>query len=181
MSYLTIYPETSATPKNEYSDFSEIQKALAQHGVVFERWKATEQVSAEATPEEVTRAYQADIDRFKAERGFMTHDVVSIHPGVENHPEMRQKFLQEHTHSEDEARFFVDGSGMFYIHHVGKIFKILCEKGDFLNVPAGTKHWFDMGNKPFFKAIRLFNNPEGWIASFTGDSIADRFPKYEQS
>ena len=26
--------------------------------------------------------------------------------------------------------------------------------------------------------MRLFNNPEGWVAQFTGDAIADKFPKF---
>jgi 1,2-dihydroxy-3-keto-5-methylthiopentene dioxygenase len=28
-------------------------------------------------------------------------------------------------------------------------------------------------------AIRLFNNPEGWVANFTGEDIAGRFPRLE--
>jgi 1,2-dihydroxy-3-keto-5-methylthiopentene dioxygenase len=36
-----------------------------------------------------------------------------------------------------------------------------------------------MGPNPEFTAIRLFNNPEGWAANFTGDAIASRFPLLE--
>jgi 1,2-dihydroxy-3-keto-5-methylthiopentene dioxygenase len=46
-------------------------------------------------------------------------------------------------------------------------------------VPAGTTHWFDMGPEPVLKAIRLFAIPEGWVARFTGDPIADKFPRLE--
>ena len=53
------------------------------------------------------------------------------------------------------------------------------DRGDFINLPAGTTHWFDMGPKPHFKAIRVFNNPEGWVATFTGADISQKFPKYE--
>jgi 1,2-dihydroxy-3-keto-5-methylthiopentene dioxygenase len=41
------------------------------------------------------------------------------------------------------------------------------------------RHWFDMGAAPRFTAIRLFLNPDGWIAQFTGSDIADRFPRLE--
>lgn len=34
-----------------------------------------------------------------------------------------------------------------------------------------------MSARPSFTAIRLFINPDGWIAHFTGDDIADRFPR----
>ena len=46
-------------------------------------------------------------------------------------------------------------------------------------VPDGTRHWFDMGPNPFFVAIRLFTNPAGWVANFTGTDIAARFPRLD--
>ena len=92
---------------------------------------------------------------------------------------MRQKFLAEHTHSEDEVRFFVDGHGLFSLHVAAEVYEVLCEKGDLISVPANTKHWFDMGPNPRFVAIRFFNNPEGWVAQFTGSDIADRFNRLD--
>ncbi|HWU86518.1 MAG TPA: hypothetical protein VN253_04560, partial [Kofleriaceae bacterium] len=92
---------------------------------------------------------------------------------------MRAKFLSEHTHSEDEARLFAEGSGAFYLHIHGKVLVVVCERGDYLRVPAGTRHWFDMGPDPEFTAVRLFTDPSGWVASFTGEPIADRFPRFE--
>ena len=54
---------------------------------------------------------------------------------------------------------------------------MLCERGDLIGVPAGTRHWFDMGGAPRrFTALSCFHNPEGWVAQFTGDPIAERFP-----
>jgi 1,2-dihydroxy-3-keto-5-methylthiopentene dioxygenase len=47
-------------------------------------------------------------------------------------------------------------------------------------VPDQTKHWFDMGPEPHFTAIRFFNNPDGWVANFTGDDIAKRFPLFDE-
>ena len=56
----------------------------------------------------------------------------------------------------------------------------LCEKNDWISVPAGTKHWFDMGPKPAFCASRFFDNPDGWVAAFTGDPIASRYPLLDE-
>jgi 1,2-dihydroxy-3-keto-5-methylthiopentene dioxygenase len=36
-----------------------------------------------------------------------------------------------------------------------------------------------MGPQPRFKVIRLFTTPEGWVAQYTGEKIADRFPRLE--
>src|SRR3546814_6097561 len=86
---------------------------------------------------------------------------------------MRAKFLSEHTHADDEVRFFVEGSGQFYLHMNDRVYVMLCEAGDLISVPAGTRHWFDTGPNPMFTAIRLFVSPDGWVADFTGDPIAD--------
>ncbi len=92
---------------------------------------------------------------------------------------LRSKFLAEHTHAEDEVRFFVEGQGLFSMHIGQEVLVTLCERGDLISVPAGTRHWFDMGPTPSFCALRFFNNSAGWVATFTGDSIAERFPRLD--
>jgi 1,2-dihydroxy-3-keto-5-methylthiopentene dioxygenase len=92
---------------------------------------------------------------------------------------MRTKFLEEHTHSEDEVRFFVAGQGLFTLHIGHKVYELLCTKGDLIGVPDGTRHWFDMGPAPHFVAIRLFTNPAGWVAEMTGSDIARRFSRLD--
>lgn len=177
MTVLTVYTETDATPLQQTSDFAAICEGLARLGARFERWTANQVVADSASQEEIITAYQEDVNRLMQERGFQSVDVVSL---TTEHPQkqaLREKFLNEHIHSEDEVRFFVDGSGLFYIHADDKVYSLLCEKNDLLSVPAGLKHWFDMGAEPFFKCIRLFSRPDGWVAEFTGDNIAQRFPK----
>lgn len=56
------------------------------------------------------------------------------------------------------------------------MFQLLCERDDLLSVPAGPRHWFDMGREPCFWAIRLFGTERGWDAEFTGDELASSFP-----
>ena len=107
---------------------------------------------------------------------YPTVDAIRLMPDHPDRERLRQTFLAEHTHSEDEVRFFVEGRGLFCLHLGEEVLQVLCEAGDLINVPAGSKHWFDMGSKPEFCAIRFFDNPQGWVAEFTGDSIANRFP-----
>ena len=180
MSQLTIYPDDE--PDSELvktDDFSQIVDALAEAGIRLERWQADRPIADDADSDTIIAAYQAEIDRLVSENGYQSWDVVSMNP---DHPEkdaFRRKVLDEHTHSEDEVRFFVRGHGLFVIHSGDRVLAMLCEKDDLISVPANTKHWFDMGPNPTFTAIRLFNNPEGWVADFTGDSIASRFPLLE--
>ncbi|MDH5710889.1 MAG: acireductone dioxygenase [Gammaproteobacteria bacterium] len=177
MTQLTIYTETDAqTPSLVTEDFDTISAQLQQAGIRFERWQANQPLVDAADNDSILAAYKNEIDRLVAEQGFQSYDVVSMNPDHPQKDEFRQKFLAEHTHSEDEVRFFVRGHGLFVVHIGDKVFSLLCEKNDLISVPANTRHWFDMGPNPVFTAIRLFNNPDGWVANFTGDDIAKRFP-----
>ena len=180
MSHLTVYAENDAkTPLVDTSDFAEITSTLSAAGVRIERWDADRDLADDADNATIIAAYQAEIDKLVAEGGYQTWDVVSMHPEHPDKDEFRKKFLDEHTHSEDEVRFFVRGQGLFVMHVEEKVYSVLCEKDDLISVPANTRHWFDMGPNPSFTAIRLFNNPEGWVAQFTGSDIAGDFPKLD--
>lgn len=101
--------------------------------------------------------------------GYVNADVINVHKDTPNIEAIRAKFLNEHTHAEDEVRFFVDGEGQFFFHlsQSQEVFKLLCEKGDFISVPKGCTHWFDLAPKYHVKAIRVFQTPEGWVANYT--------------
>lgn len=178
MTQLRIYPEEGGAPLADTSDPAAIAEALKPLGVRFEQWPSRA-IAADADQDAVLEAFAPEVDRLKAENGYQSVDVIRMVP---DHPEkgaLRTKFLSEHRHSEDEVRFFVEGEGLFTLRAGERVYAVLCTEGDLISVPAGTRHWFDMGPSPRFTAIRLFTNPDGWIASFTGDPIADRFPRHE--
>jgi 1,2-dihydroxy-3-keto-5-methylthiopentene dioxygenase len=158
---------------------SDIARELGRVGVRFEQWEASQPVAPGASQEAVIAAYRADIDRLMAAGGYQSVDVISLTPEHPDRAQLRQKFLSEHVHSEDEVRFFVAGSGQFTLHVGDKVYEILCEAGDLIGVPDGTPHWFDMSESPYFVAIRLFTNEDGWVANFTGADIALHFPRME--
>ena len=180
MTQLTIYPAADPQqPALQTQDFATIVAQLQQVGIRFERWQADKAIADDADNETILAAYRREIDRLVAEQGFQSYDVVSMNPDHPQKDVFRQKFLDEHRHSEDEVRFFVRGHGLFCVHIDENVFAIRCEKNDLISVPANTRHWFDMGPNPVFTAIRLFNNPDGWVANFTGDDIAKRFPLFD--
>jgi 1,2-dihydroxy-3-keto-5-methylthiopentene dioxygenase len=179
MSILRIYAEDNPRDYREFTDFEAIAANLHEAGILFERWKADRNLAKDATQDEILAAYEQSVSKLMQDRGFVTADVISVHAEMPNHPELRKKFLEEHTHSEDEARFFVEGRGLFYIHTRNNIYAVLCERNDFIDVPARTPHWFDMGSKPLLKVIRTFTTAEGWVADFTGSGIASLFPRFE--
>lgn len=179
MSQLTIYSDNDTTPLETLTDGAAIAARLDQAGVLFERWATPHALADDADQDAILNAYADSVQRLKDLYSFQSADVISLKP---DHPEkdaLRAKFLDEHTHSEYEVRFFVRGKGLFYIHKDGKVFTVLCEQGDLISVPANTTHWFDMGPTPDFTCIRLFTNPEGWVANFTGNPIAQNYPRFD--
>jgi 1,2-dihydroxy-3-keto-5-methylthiopentene dioxygenase len=179
-STLRVYDENDgAKALVDTTDRAEIARLLGAAGIVFEQWEANAPLTAESDQDAILAAYASDVQRLKDAHGYTTADVIRVTKETPNVPALREKFLNEHTHSEDEVRFFVEGSASFYLRTGGKVFQTICTRGDLIGVPANTTHWFDMGPSPEFAAIRLFVDPSGWVANFTGDPIAARFPKYE--
>ncbi len=171
MSRLQIFDAVSGDLQGEAAEGDAIAAALREIGVVFERWPIR------AVEGDVLAAYAPEIERLKARGGYRSVDVVSVAPDHPERAKLRTTFLSEHTHAEDEVRFFVAGSGLFTLHADGRVWNLLCTAGDLVAVPAAMNHWFDMGADPSFTAIRMFVNPDGWVAAFTGSDIADRFPR----
>lgn len=177
MNKLSIFSASNASEcVFGHDDAMVIAEQLAARGVRFEQWHATAAIDASTSNEAILAAYQTDISRLQAAGDYQTVDVISLAKGNPNAAELRQKFLFEHTHGEDEVRFFVKGQGLFCLHIGDEVVQVLCQQGDLISVPALTAHWFDMGSDPEFTAIRLFNNPEGWVAQATGSEIATRYP-----
>jgi 1,2-dihydroxy-3-keto-5-methylthiopentene dioxygenase len=150
----------------------EIKTFLNKQGIIFEQWEPPATLARDASQEEILSAYADVLEPYMAANGYQTADVVNIHAGIENYPAIRNKFLSEHTHSEDEVRFFVDGKGLFWFNLEGEsVFNVCCEAGDLISVPQGTKHWFDAGAIPHVKAIRIFSNTEGWTPLYTESNV----------
>lgn len=180
MSQLVVYPELEpGRRERDLVDASAIARELEQRGVRFERWTAS------TTDSDPLLAYAPLVEALRAQ-GYGTIDVVSVAPDEhdpgfsEKARSMREKFRDEHTHDEDEVRFFARGAGVFYLRLAERVYCLRCEAGDLLSVPAGTRHWFDMGATPSFVAIRFFESATGWVGHFSGDTIARRFPSFDE-
>jgi len=180
MSILTIHEAARPAQFERIDDPAVIAARLGEIDVLFERWKTKLESGASLTQAEIIEAYRSSVDRLMDRYEFQSVDVVSLTPEHPDRDALRAKFLSEHTHAEFEVRFFIRGQGLFFLHEKDRVFVVLCEQGDLISVPSGMRHWFDMGPHPDFQCIRFFTNPEGWVAQYSGDAIADRFPPFEQ-
>jgi 1,2-dihydroxy-3-keto-5-methylthiopentene dioxygenase len=181
MSRLTIYRDDEpSVAELDTREEAHIREALARIDVRFERWAAQHALDSSDQDSDVLAAYQPEIERLERAHAYQSVDVLRCLPDHPQRRQLRAKFLDEHTHDDDEVRFFVEGAGMFYLHADARVHMVLCERNDLISVPAGMRHWFDMGPTPHFTVIRLFKTPEGWVARFTGDPISAKFPTLDR-
>jgi len=157
-------------------DSAEIVKFLERFGIWYERWPVEGRVEGDASDAEVLAAYAPEIARLKERGGYQAVDVVQVTPETPNLDVMLNKFNKEHTHSEDEVRFTVKGRGLFHIHaDDGTVFAIEVEAGDLINVPAGTRHWFNLCEDRTIRCIRLFLDPSGWTPHYVPDGVHGQY------
>ncbi|MFT8718541.1 1,2-dihydroxy-3-keto-5-methylthiopentene dioxygenase [Acetobacter sp.] len=177
MSSLVIYDDRRpGQPEFTTHNAHAIADRLKPINVRFERWTDVEPPPREASQEEILACYRPYLDKLMGETNAGSADVISISVNTPNRQALREKFLSEHTHSEDEVRFFVHGRGHFVLHVGDKVYDVGCTQGDLISVPTGVQHWFDAGENPDVVALRIFTHKEGWIADYTNDDIALRFP-----
>ena len=177
MSRLTVFnDDTPGTPLLRTEDGEQIANELRTIGVRFERWSSPVALTGSATPEAILAAYKPYLDKLMGDTGAGSADVIKLTPDHPQAAALREKFLNEHTHTEDEVRFFVTGAGNFIMHLDGRVYDAHCVQGDLISVPANIQHWFDAGPAPDFCALRIFTDTAGWVAHFTGATISERFP-----
>ncbi len=160
------------------ADEQAIRLFLDQRGIFYRRWPTDTGLPSDATDTQVLAACNQWLTPFMEKHGYQTSDVVRVTPDTPNLPAIREKFLREHTHSEDEIRYFVHGQGVFWFHKKSvedEVFALFCEQGDLVSVPADTKHWFDLGTHPNVCAIRVFTNQAGWVPQYTESGIEQRY------
>jgi 1,2-dihydroxy-3-keto-5-methylthiopentene dioxygenase len=147
----------------------EICECLKSYAIDYERWTPAHDVAADASADEILRAYAKEIDELKARGGYVTADVIDVTPETPGLAEMLAKFDREHWHDEDEVRFVIAGHGLFHIHgDDGQVLSIEVEPGDLIRVPRGTRHWFNLCGDRRIRAIRLFQDVSGWTPHYTG-------------
>ncbi len=155
----------------EITTGKDICEFLRPFGIRYENWDVAGRIAVDATDEEILAAYEPEIERLKKAGGYVTADVINVQPETPGLDAMLARFDKEHTHDEDEVRFTVAGRGLFHIHpDGGPVFSITVESGDLINVPRGTKHWFNLCSSRTIRCIRLFQDRSGWTPHYVDDS-----------
>lgn len=157
-------------------DTEGITKFLEPYGIWYESWDTSQKKIEDASHEEILEAYKIEIEKLKERGGYVTADIIDVEPNTPGLDAMLDKFKVEHTHDEDEVRFVIEGSGLFHINPGNKpVFSIEMQPGDLINVPKGTRHWFNLCKEKRIKTIRLFQDPGGWTPHYIENSAHGKY------
>jgi len=147
---------------------------LEGQGVLYEHWDATKLPAelvgrcnlSDEEKEQTLKIYEEEIKSLAERRGYVKWDVIALSDTTPNLDELLKKFEQVHTHTEDEVRAITAGHGIFIIKGQGDTgyFDVELEAGDVISVPENSPHFFTLMEDRQVVAVRLFIEPEGWIA-----------------
>jgi 1,2-dihydroxy-3-keto-5-methylthiopentene dioxygenase len=160
------FPETN----QKIEDEQKIRAELVAVGIDYERW-SLDRVPQNCSAADVLSAYDTEIAEMKKRGGYVTADVIDVTPETPGLETMLARFDKEHTHSEDEVRFILAGRGIFFLHLDGKVYSVEVGPGDMLRVPRGTTHWFTLCEDRRIRAIRWFQQTEGWTPHYTDSGV----------
>ncbi|MEM7554661.1 MAG: acireductone dioxygenase [Cyanobacteria bacterium P01_A01_bin.84] len=166
----------------KYTDLQQIALELASLGVVLNHWSVgdnphikellAKEGLSDAEKNEVLQGLDSYFEDLKQNFGYESRDLIVLHPGIPNLDGLLSKFDRVHTHADDEVRYIVDGEGIFgFVRPDGTQVELTIQPEEYINVPAGTQHWFYLTPAKRVKAVRYFITTEGWVPEYTNTSI----------
>jgi 1,2-dihydroxy-3-keto-5-methylthiopentene dioxygenase len=178
MSSLSVYPVSSPqVPNKILTHLEDVASTLAAHGVSVDRLEVTVPVRPGAGRQEVIEALRLQVDALVTNQGHGTVEVTSLDDadaGTRSVDEVR-----EHLQAGVETYWIVAGQALLNLHIGDYVYAMLCERHDRISVPAGTRLWLDLGERPRVVVVRVFDNADGQASRPTGDPIAAQFPRLD--
>jgi 1,2-dihydroxy-3-keto-5-methylthiopentene dioxygenase len=173
-------------------DLGKIRDRLKRIGITLRDWPVPDRPDIrallnEAAPDAPAQQTVLDsiadrLEALKRDHGYTTCDMIVMHENIPGLADMLAKFEKIHYHTDDEVRYILAGRGYFgFVDKDGDQFMLEVAVGDYINIPAGTEHWFTLGDSPRIKAVRYFIDKSGWTpiyterpVAFAGDFLAPR-------
>jgi 1,2-dihydroxy-3-keto-5-methylthiopentene dioxygenase len=168
-----------------YTQLEDISRELASLKVHLKSWTVGNETSLqtllaqdaldEAQKEQVLQSLDGYFEQLQENDGYQSRDLIVLHPQIPNLDTLLAKFERCHTHADDEVRYIIAGEGVFgFVRPDGSQVELTVQPEEYINVPAGTEHWFHLTDSKRIKAIRYFTNTEGWTPEYTNTEIRFR-------
>ncbi|MEL7037328.1 MAG: cupin domain-containing protein [Cyanobacteria bacterium J06592_8] len=169
-----------------YTQLEDISPQLEPLNVHLNRWPVgdSSQLQAllkkdaldETEKEQVLQELDQYFEQLKQTAGYRSRDLIALHPDIPNLEGFLTKFQSCHTHEADEVRYIIDGEGVFgFVCLDGSQMELTIQPEEYINVPAGTEHWFHLTKSKRIKAVRYFTTTEGWVPEYTETKIRMKF------
>jgi 1,2-dihydroxy-3-keto-5-methylthiopentene dioxygenase len=159
------------------TDLAAIGLALGALGIGLRQWPMDAQIQSLLAQDALTAAEQdqvlAGLDHYfellQRDFGYQSRDLIVLHPAIPDLQGKLAKFAEVHTHDDDEVRYIVAGEGIFgFVFPDGRQATLTVQPAEYINVPAGTEHWFELTADRRVKAVRYFCGTAGWVPNYTG-------------
>ena len=172
MSILSVFHASSPQQPNKVlTHHDDIAATLAEHGVRLAHAEHGLRVRPGTAADEVLGACQGYLDQLMTAHGSATFVVLNRDGEDPAQVDVRD----EHVHDAEELFAVISGRAQVGLRLGDEVYSVLCEKGDQLLVPAGTRRWVELGDVPFCLALRMYGNEQGTQPRFTGDVTARAF------
>jgi 1,2-dihydroxy-3-keto-5-methylthiopentene dioxygenase len=157
------------------TDSASIDEYLNRLDIQLNQWPIGEDVSTQSLltqpslDETQKESVLRSLDRyFEALGGYESRDLIVLNPETPNLEGLLAKFSRPHIHADDEVRYIVDGEGVFgFVCPDGSQMELTIQPEEYINVPAGTEHWFYLTSSRRIKAVRYFVDTTGWTPDYT--------------
>ncbi|MBD2435519.1 acireductone dioxygenase [Nostoc sp. FACHB-110] len=170
-----------------YTDLNQIIQELAPLNIQINRWNIPNNPELQSLlansslnedeKEQVLKTLDSYFEQLQQTAGYQSRDLIVLHPLIDHLDELMAKFDQIHTHADDEVRYVIDGEAIFgFVRPDGTQVELTVQPEEYINVPAGTEHWFYLTPAKRVKAIRYFITTDGWTPQYTGREIRTRQP-----
>lgn len=180
MSRLSVYPQNlPEQPNKVLGHTDDIARTLAEVDVGFEQQPVPATVVPGSDAATLNAECQTLIQPLLAQ-GYVLDEVISLKAADAPALALRARFAEEFRLDGEHISLFVAGRGLVSLHLDEHVYQLLCERGDLLTLPAGTRHWLDFGERANVAVIRLHKPAQGEAMQRTGDAIASLFPRLEE-
>ncbi|MBF2067039.1 MAG: acireductone dioxygenase [Calothrix sp. C42_A2020_038] len=167
---------------NTITDLQSIVQELAPLGITLNHWSIGDnpqihqllaQDNLNDTEKEIVLSHLDHyFEELSQQAGYTSRDLIVLHPEVPNLETMLSKFDKVHTHADDEVRYIIAGEGIFgFVRPDASQIELTVQPQEYINVPAGTEHWFILTPAQRVKAVRYFCGMAGWVPEYTGTHI----------
>ena len=178
MTKLKIYNDVQSTKIEVETAFPlEISELLNEYGIVYKKIDLPDALSRSSNDEDLFKGVK-EMLKPDLQRNNLKHcSVVSLDETNQNVERTKMKYLSEYKLEKNEAYLTIEGTYLLSLHFDEKVIQLNCDRGDFVTVPADINRWMDIGPTGHFSAVRCEESTEAPTVIYSGNNIADKFPR----